>query len=364
MPEEKLNINNDEEKNADDAETSALQTELADETVTDARDEGSNAEAESGNSDDESLTVDDAEADTDTDDTGSEYTEKERPAPAAKAKSRPLFRVPILIAACIFLCTILFFAGWKCFFDTSIEGDWAVEVTSSDGEKVFGYTFSFDDDHVFRMRSGGTTLVGRYYFDTRKNSDGTTDPIFSIYLTNMGSPYISADFGYSFSGNVFTGRTLTLTDYSGLFLPADNADSDPETVKSKKAVTGFVERDGTTYYTWDFLSSDYRSEIEYFDGFKPDETVLGSWIYTEENTGYSYTLTFNEDGSFEQYSYESEMVGAYDYSDGKFTLRFYGLGGTLSETDVAAAVSGDELTFNGLSYKRTADKNDYKTGIK
>lgn len=281
-----------------------------------------------------------------------------------RTKGRPLFRAPILIAACIFLCTILFFAGWKLFFDTSIEGDWAVEVTSDSGEKIFGYTFSFEGDHVFRMRSGGTSLVGRYYSDTRKKSDGTSEPIISIYLTNMGSSYISADFGYTVSGNAFSGRVLRLTDYTGIFMPSDNAESDPEDVKNKKKITGFVEEDGTTYYSWDFLSSDYKPQIDYFDDFKKDESVSGSWKYTDTSTDYSYTLTFNDDGSFEQYSYESELVGAYRYSDGKFSLRFYSLGGKLSETEIAASVSGDKLTFNGLSYTRTADKNDYKTGIK
>lgn len=276
-------------------------------------------------------------------------------------RRRPLFRAPIIIAACIFLCTLIGFGVWKCFFDTTITGDWAVEVTSNDGEKKLSYTFSFDDDHTFRMRSGGTSLVGKYYFDKKKNSDGTEDPVFSIYLTNLGSRYIYSDFGYSFDGNAFTGRILKLTDYNGLFFPSDDSSSDEETVKYKKSITDSIERDGITYYVWDFMKTDFTNKIEYFDDFKVDTSILGSWLYKEETSGYAYTLTFYDDGRFEQLSYESELNGSYKYSQDESMIRYYSLVGELVETPVTISIDGDTLTFNGLKYTKTTDKNDYKT---
>ena len=42
-------------------------------------------------------------------------------------------------------------------------------------------------------------------------------------------------------------------------------------------------------------------------------------------------------------------------------IRYYSLVGELVETPVTISIDGDTLTFNGLKYTKTTDKNDYKT---
>ena len=281
-----------------------------------------------------------------------------------ETRKKPLFRAPIIIAACIFLCTLIGFGVWKCFFDTTLEGDWKVDLKSIDGEKTYSYVFTFDNEKHFEMSGGGVTLKGNYYLDSHKNSDGSISPIFSVYLTNLGSSYISADFGYGFEGNVFTGRTLKLTDYTGLFFPPDNDSSDAETVKKKKSCAESVVIDGNTYYIFSFDKTDFNSKTEPYDDFKKNDALLGSWIFTEESSGVAYTFTFYDDGTFEQLSKESSLVGAYKLEDGTCTLGYYNMSNEKVEAPVSYAVKGDELTFNGLEYKKTADKNDYKKATK
>ncbi len=372
MSEEKTEISND----IDNGDISASESEkLTDsETVNTTDDEISETgdeTAEETDGTDDSVADETSDGKTNGDNTDEVDYEKpdtsDEKATKVKSKSgrkTPLFRAPIIIAACIFLCTLIIFGVWKCFFDTSIAGDWLVEVNNTEGEKMFAYTFTFDNENHFSMNSGGTALIGNYYLDDKKNNDGTETPIFSIYLTNLGSSYITADFGYSFEGNIFTGRVLKLTDYSGLFFPPDDSSSDEESVKKKQAITESVKQDDKTYYIWTLKSSESSDKIEYYDDFTKKDEILGSWIFTEENSGYAYTLTFYDNGKFEQLSKESRLVGAYKAEDSTCTLGYYNLGGEKVDAPVSFAVDGDTLTFNGLEYKKTADKNDYKSVTK
>ncbi|MDD6489358.1 MAG: DUF5640 domain-containing protein [Clostridia bacterium] len=277
--------------------------------------------------------------------------------------------VPLIIAACIFLATILFFGVWKCFFDTSIAGTWSfsIEKTTTNSEtkkeekEVVSYDFDFDNNGNFGMHRGGTTLKGRYEF---VDYDGT--PMLKISISNLGQPYITANFDYDVCGNIFTGRTLRLTDRTGLLLPPDEESSDSKTdeQKAKMKIADSTVIDGYRYYIPEFKSSELTDKVEYYDDFKPDSKLTGSWLYKNGDSGYDYTYTFGDDGTFEMISSEIYTKGSYRIDDGKITVHYFDINGTEYETPLEYSVDGNKMTFGSMEVTKTASKYDYKQEIK
>lgn len=288
----------------------------------------------------------------------------------AKKPNQRKIGVPLIIAACIFLAAILFFGVWKCFFDTSINGTWSfsIEKTKTDSEtkkemkETITYDFDFDNSGNFGMHRGGTTFKGRYQFVD--DSDG--EPKLKISITNLGQPYITAEFDYAVCGNVFTGRTLKLTDRTGLLLPPDEVSSDSETEeqKAKMKIADNTVIDGYRYYILDFKSSELTDKVEYYKDFKPDSKVTGSWLYKNGDTGYDYTYTFGEDGTFEMISSEIYTKGSYKIDDGKITVHYFDINGTEYESPISYSIKDDKMTFGNMEVTKTASKDDYKQAIK
>ena len=276
--------------------------------------------------------------------------------------------VPLIIAACIFLAAVLFFGAWKCFFDTSIIGTWSfsIETTKTDSEtkkeekETITYTFDFDNNGNVGMHRAGTTLTGRYSLV----NDGDGNPKMKISISNLGQPYINADFYYTVCGNIFTGRTLKLTDCTGLFLaPDQSSDSATEEEKSKMKLADSTVIDGYRYYILDFKPSEITYKVVYYDDFKPDSKVTGSWLYENGDSGYNYTYTFGEDGTFEMISSEVYTKGSYKIDDGKITVHYFDINGTEYEVPIDYSVDGNKMTFGGYGITKTDSKYDYKQEI-
>ncbi len=233
------------------------------------------------------------------------------------------YRTPLYIAACIFLIAIMLFAGKQCFFNTDINGTWGMTVKGMDGKDDMVFNLSFDDTEV-RFQTGGTVYIGRLTKEDENGSRLTDENGNSMLMLNMnlnGKPFVFK-FDYEFTGNAFTGRTLKLTDLSGMFYEPDTKDSDAEEVKKRKNNTEFVQRDNVTYYIWNFTPSVENYNIKTDKSFKADSKLIGSWLYKTEETAYPYTITFHKDGTFEQHSYETEIHGLYSVKDGVCTLRY------------------------------------------
>lgn len=279
----------------------------------------------------------------------------EIPKPAA-VKIRH-YRVPLIIAACIFLATVIFFCSWKCFFDTSIEGTWGIDINISDSDDV-NYNFTFDNDNMVRYQAGGQAAIGRYYFSSSEGKD-----IITVYLSS-GSEQLTASFNYAFEGNVFTGRTLKLTDLSGFFFAPDTDASDESEVKAKKKITDSITEDGITYYCWNFTPSSEKFKVDKPKNFKADKELIGTWLYMADEEGYSYTFTFNDDGTFEQRNYQSEVHGKYTVSDGVCSVSYYSLGNVEMEGDLNYSVDGNKLTLGSQEFEKTNDKYAYQSEIK
>lgn len=267
------------------------------------------------------------------------------------------YRAPLIIAACAFAVTILFFCGWKCFFNTDIRGCWRLEVSVPDSDKKIEYNFTFEDNNVMRYQTGGQAAIGRYFLSKKNNKD-----VLTFFLTNGQNYPLSAEFNYDFSGNVFTGRKLSLTDRSGFLLSPDGEDTDSETIEAKKKITGSVKENDLTYYVWDLTSpaqEDFKQDKPAED-FKEDKQLTGTWIYKADEEGFDYTFTFNSDGTFEQRNFESEIHGTYTVSDGKCKVSFYSLSNTLMDGELAYSVKDGVLTFGTHEFTRTNDKDAYK----
>lgn len=285
-----------------------------------------------------------------------------------KSKPRKI-GVPLIIAACIFLAAVLFFGVWKCFFDTSIIGTWSVVIetvktdskTNEETKQTISYTFDFDGDGNVGLHRAGTTLMGRY--SLVNDSDG--NPKLSVSVSNRGMPYISAEFDYALSGNIFTGRTLRLTDRTGMFLvPDDASGSVTDEQKAKMKLADSTVIDGYRYYILDFKPSEMTYMVEYYDDFKPDSKVTGSWLYKNGDSGYDYTYTFGEDGTFEMMSSEIYTKGSYKLDDGKITVHYFDINGTEYETPIDYSVDGNKMIFGNMEVTKTASKYDYQQEIK
>lgn len=270
------------------------------------------------------------------------------------------YRAPLIIAAGVFLISLLFFTGWKVFFDRSIEGTWQVNMTSADGNKSLKYDLTFSDDQTVRLHNGGVSCIGRYYFIDREEYGD----VIAIYINQSGTPYIAADFGYSFAGNAITGRILQLTDYSGLFFSPDQASADPQSVEEKKSITGSIVKDDATYYVWDFRPAVFENVRSEIPDPSTDKPLTGSWLYADPEKDDSYTLTFSQDGTFEQFSYDTEITGSYSADGEKIKLSIVAISGNPVDTEVEYSIKDDKLIYNNLSLTRTDDKYAFKSEIK
>lgn len=265
----------------------------------------------------------------------------------AAATKRKKYHAPLYIAACIFLAAILFFCVKQCFFNTDINGTWGFTVKRLSNNEDMTFNLSFEDSTA-RLQSCGTVYIGRLSIADENGAMLTDDegnPLMSLNLNLGGKPFVYK-FNYEFTGNVFTGRSLRLTDVSGLFYEADTKDSDPELVKKRKQNTEFVQKGDKTYYIWTLTPSAEDYNVKKPDSFKPDKQLTGSWLYKSEMTAFPYTISFNEDGTFEQHSYELEIYGTYSVKNGICTMNYMELGNTEREVQINYKLSGNKLTLS------------------
>ncbi len=263
-------------------------------------------------------------------------------------------RAPLITAAFIFLAALLFFCTWKCFFDTNINGTWEIEIVSSDNSEKVPFDLTFCGNKTVRFHSGGMVYVGRYDFS---NDEGYGD-VLNLYIPVYGQVQLFK-FNYRFEGNFFSGRVLKLTDLSGMFLAPDDSSSKDDDVDGKKKITDSVDIDGTTYYRWDFSPAVEEYKLSKYKDFKKDKNIIGSWLYKNDEANYAYTMTFNDDGTFEQLAPELEIHGTYTVKDGVCYTKFYLISGVESEQEFEYKSDGKTFGFEDYEFTKTNDKYAY-----
>lgn len=227
-------------------------------------------------------------------------------------KKNHFIQVPIIISLIIVVGVALGFLVFKCFFNTSIVGAWAIEdITESEAtadeassSKVY---YVFEDDGVLSLSYGTVKYVGSY---TLSGNEVTMD---------ITSANLYATFEFSVTGNVFTGRTLTL----------ENSTYDAE-------------------YT--FHSAKVKvPKLKVDDDFKPNDKLTGEWNFY--NGIYDYVYDFKSDGTVSINQNEMLFIeGVYNCTDDIITIRFYA--DSEQRTELKYEVDDDSLIIDGLQYLR------------
>lgn len=204
----------------------------------------------------------------------------------------------VLVSVCILVISALF-------FNTSMKGTWRIRF-KLDSKDYTHYITLLDHDQ-FTYSFGGITYDGKYTVDTAKKT-------LDLFSSSYGQENISSTFKYSVNGNVFTGREILLTNSENTELPFKKSD-------------------------------DYIPVIKYYSDFKPDESLLGSWLYEDEKQGYNYTFTFYDDGRYEYLCSGSRHIGAYKTDGQNLTYNIVTDGGGVNEESLKFSLENGTLCF-------------------
>lgn len=227
-------------------------------------------------------------------------------------KKKHFIQIPVIISLIIVVGVALGFLVFKCFFNTSIVGTWAIEdptqsEASADEASSAQTYYIFDDNGVASIAYGTMKYVGTYSVSGNEVNMEIT------------SAYLSASFEFSVKGNVFTGRTLTFTDSSY-----------------------------DTEYT--FHSTSVKVPDMKVDGdFKPNNKLTGEWNYYDGY--YDFDYNFKSDGTVSIGQNDMLFVdGVYSCTDDTITIRYYA--DTEQTMELEYIVDDDSLIINGLQYLR------------
>lgn len=218
----------------------------------------------------------------------SELTQAEPP------KKKRLIMKTIVISAVIVCVTLIATLVFALFFNNGITGQWHLvytynvisnDATEDEASTVdVDYIFDFKGDNTVTATVGTVTGKGTYqYF---KNDDGNMVMTLDLLDPATQNSFYSGEFTAKTEGNIFTGRTLSLTvpDVSDFEYKFDKKMPDaPKLDKPEKAET--------------------------------NEGLTGTWVFKNELM--TYTYTFNDDNTavfnikgmtFNQYTYSTANV--------------------------------------------------------
>lgn len=230
---------------------------------------------------------------------------------AVKKKQFPIY-VPVIVAACILIGSIVTFLLINIFTPT-IEGTWIYKA--EDGNSFY-YTFKNDECD---MSIGTIHFPGTY--STVATEEGRTANI------ELYAGYIAGAYDFEVSGNKLSrDRVLKLTGEDGTEL----------TLTESKAVK----------------DSDYIMPDE---NFKPVEELTGEWEFEYAEYGSSLKLTLNEDGTmvYDQFGYQ-KFNCVYTATENTINFSFFETELISQEEEYDFNDKG-ELIFLGLNWTRVDD---------
>ncbi len=245
----------------------------------------------------------------------------------------------LIVAAGIFAVTALSFGAWYAFFNNDISDVWETEaeiqdnsgnthkevmkISFEDAERMSFFTneksyFSDKEATTLKVKNinGGRSWSGIYNIDSTESGN----------IVQMYFPASQGVFSYNYElfGNIFTGRTLKLT----------NGDD-----------------------VMEFTQSEETYALDPDEDFKPNTGVVGSW----DASGVSYVFT--EDGRFSEDTGDKRIDGVYNFGesdDGYDAIIVkYKYNGTVASASIPYLLKGDTmtLTFNGYDVDLTKNEN-------
>ena len=227
---------------------------------------------------------------------------------------------PVMITLFIVVISIIILSVWKIFFDTSIKNSWRLTDHNDNGD--YFYQLTFKDNNEFDYSFGGITYTGRYSIDTKQSS-------VTLVSSSYGHDNLNSSFNYRFSGNSLNGRSLSLV-----------TDDNDELLFSSK--------------------NSYLPVITYYNDFSPDEALLGSWLYKDNDKGYNYTFTFYDDGRYEYLCDGLRHIGAYKTNGKTLDYNLVTDSGNVDYETMKYSITDNKLTFITDSFTNTLTKTDNK----
>lgn len=239
-------------------------------------------------------------------------------------KKKPLVQVPVIISAVVVVIAALVLFVIFAFFDKSIEGTWLYvqentqvsESTEDEASVVeIPYYYSFEKDGTASVTIGSIKYVGTYSIETDEETD---EQSLTVYVPNM----MQGTLGFNVSGNIFSGRTLTIFDNSDTESAAENQ----IVLKAAKYTEPKLEREGE---------------------FTPSDDLTGKWVY--DDGLYNISFDLREDGTATYSENNSvEISGIYSYDDTTVTITYY----TIEEAlmNFSYELSDDTILINGIPF--------------
>lgn len=230
---------------------------------------------------------------------------------AKPSKKKPFLQVPVIIALCLIVATLLGYFVFVGFFLKEPEG-----VTWSSEQDGATYYYEFKNDGTFQANIGSIEINSTY--QKTKSADGNTITV----GTNFGSFYANAPATYTISGSrLFGGQTLN----------------------------------GSYGEGYDFTLAQATKKIMMPDlpeNFEANEDLVGTWIF--KYMGYDiYKVTFGDKGSMilEFVQDGIKYNGTYTFDD--TTINFtYCVSENVAVPVDYAIVDKDNLTFMGYNFVR------------
>jgi len=240
---------------------------------TDEKKDNTKAEVKTGKNGDDTKEKQASRADNENIDSDVDK-EETQPKPILPRKRKIVKNNQLIVVFCITLAAVLTASIWHMFFDRDITGCWYYNHTggytesedisskeTTDLPEAHTFTqrvsYNFDDSGKCTVTLGSMSVTGPY-----QKYDIGAEQILAIGVYYQDTPLLTGNYHYKVSGNVFTGKKLTLFSDAG-------------------SASDIVLEQGEG----DFSLSRFEDE-------KLDEKIYGRW----KNSEYDQIFTFRDDG--------------------------------------------------------------------
>jgi len=246
-----------------------------------------------------------------------------QPKPILPRKRKIVKNNQLIIVFCITVAAVLTAVIWSVFFNRDITGTWYYVHTGeytdssdvpSNGEiqsesVTHTYTqqvsYNFDDDGVCTVSLGSMSVKGPYQLLSLGS-----DPTMSVGVYYESTPLLYGNYHYKISGNLFTGRKITLfsdnSDDSQLVLERGEGSFSLERFENEKLDERLYGRwknpEFSEYFTFKddghmIIEIDNTIVIDHVYTVM-DEGILLTKYETDSQQSFSYSYSFDDDGNF------------------------------------------------------------------
>ena len=248
---------------------------------------------------------------------GDEYTSQfgelgvQEVAPVSVKKKKFPIYIPVIVAACILIGSIVAFLLINIFTPT-IEGTWSYKA--EDGN-TFYYTFKNDECD---MSIGTIHFPGTYLATTTEEGRSANIELYA--------GYIAGAYNFEVSGNKL----------------------------SRDRVLKLIGEDGTEFTLTETKAVKDSDYIMPDENFEPVEKLTGEWEFEYPEYGSSLKLTLNEDGTmvYDQFGYQKFNCV---YTATENTINFSFFEKELISQEEEYYFKDGQLIFLGLNWQRVDD---------